>query len=177
VIRIFRVDGEGVRARLRQWAQALGEADSNVLAAVLFGSFARGDYTAASDADVLILLRESNLRFDERIPLYRPRRIGVSVDVFPYTLQEAKAERERGLGGGAHRPARGRDAILHRCFPAGVVVMRIRCENTHPLSGCSVAGALSFCAEATTCCTRSFTCCATSGETALPVRLCTRLST
>jgi predicted nucleotidyltransferase len=98
VIRIFRVDGEGVRARLRQWAQALGEADSNVLAVVLFGSFARGDYTAASDADVLILLRESNLRFDERIPLYRPRRIGVSVDVFPYTLQEARQSVKEGWG-------------------------------------------------------------------------------
>ncbi|GIV15202.1 MAG: hypothetical protein KatS3mg022_0637 [Armatimonadota bacterium] len=67
-----------------------------MLAVVLFGSFARGDYTAASDADIMIILRESSLRFDERIPLYRPRRIGVSVDVFPYTLQEARQSLREG---------------------------------------------------------------------------------
>lgn len=69
-----------------------------MLAVVLFGSFARGDYTAASDADILIILQESPLRFDERIPLYRPRRIGVSVDVFPYTLAEARQSFREGWG-------------------------------------------------------------------------------
>lgn len=63
---------------------------------MLFGSFARGDYTAASDADILVILQESPYRFDERIPLYRPRQLGVSADVFPYTLEEAKQSlRER----------------------------------------------------------------------------------
>mgnify|MGYP005846551931 CR=1 FL=1 len=94
--RIFRIDGEAVRARLREWAHSLGQSDANVLGVVLFGSFARGDYTAASDADILVILQESPYRFDERIPLYRPRQLGVSADVFPYTLEEAKQSlRER----------------------------------------------------------------------------------
>ena len=45
---------------------------------------------SASDADILILLRDSALRFDERIPLYHPTGLGVSVDVFPYTIAEAR---------------------------------------------------------------------------------------
>jgi len=98
VTRIFRVDAEAIRTRLREWAQCLGSEDTNVLAVVLFGSFARGDYTAASDADILIILQESPLRFDERIPLYRPRRIGVSTDVFPYTLAEARQSFCEGWG-------------------------------------------------------------------------------
>jgi len=65
---------------------------------VLFGSFARGDCTAASDADVLILLRTSPLDFRERIPLYHPERIGVSVDVFPCTLAEARRSLQEGWG-------------------------------------------------------------------------------
>lgn len=85
-------------ARLQQWAQSVGEGDPNVLTVVLFGSFARGDYTAASDADILIILQESSLRFDERIPLYRHRRVGVVVDVFPYTLAEARQSLCEGWG-------------------------------------------------------------------------------
>ncbi|MEO0248618.1 MAG: nucleotidyltransferase domain-containing protein, partial [candidate division WOR-3 bacterium] len=69
-----------------------------VVGVILFGSFARGDCTAASDADVLILLRNSALRFEDRIPLYRPTGIGVSVDVFPYTLVEARQSLKEGWG-------------------------------------------------------------------------------
>ncbi|MGQ9487203.1 MAG: nucleotidyltransferase domain-containing protein [Armatimonadota bacterium] len=106
--RIFRIDGEAVRARLREWAHSLGQSDANVLGVVLFGSFARGGYTAASDADILVILQESPYRIDERIPLYRPRQLGVSADVFPYTLEEAKQSlRERwGLCPSRFRKAR-----------------------------------------------------------------------
>jgi hypothetical protein len=65
---------------------------------VLFGSYARGDSTAASDADLLIVLRDSPLRFDERIPLYHPTGLGVSVEVFPYTLAEARQSLREGWG-------------------------------------------------------------------------------
>ena len=97
MIKVFRVNREQVKDRLRAWAQSLSS-DPNVLGVVLFGSFARGDCTAASDADVLILLRDSPLRFDERIPLYHPRGVGVGVDVFPYTLAEARQSVREGWG-------------------------------------------------------------------------------
>ena len=87
-VRVWRTDREAVLARLRQWATELGR-DPQVLAVVLFGSLARGDHTAASDADVLILLRESQEDFRDRIPRFLPVGLGVGADVFPYTLEEA----------------------------------------------------------------------------------------
>lgn len=76
-------------ARLADWAGRIGE-DPGVLAVVLFGSLARGDATAASDADVLIILRDSPVDFVERLVQYKPVGLGVSVEVFPYTLEEAR---------------------------------------------------------------------------------------
>ncbi len=76
-------------ARLEDWAGRLGQ-DPNVLAVVLFGSLARGDATAASDADVLVLLRDSSASFSGRLVQYKPVGLGVSVEVFPYTLEEAR---------------------------------------------------------------------------------------
>ena len=97
-VRVWKINREAILARLARWARELGEQDENVLAVVLFGSLARGDHTAASDADVLIILRESSLRFDERIPAFMPSDIGVGVDVFPYTLDEIKRALAEGWG-------------------------------------------------------------------------------
>lgn len=95
--RIFRVNREQVRRRLRGWAQSLASRP-DVLRVVLFGSFARGDATAASDADVLIVLRDSPLRFHERIAEFQPSGLGVCVDVFPYTLEETQRSLKEGWG-------------------------------------------------------------------------------
>jgi hypothetical protein len=97
VIKVFRVNRDQVLARLRDWAQSL-RSRPEVLGVVLFGSFARGDCTAASDADLLVLLRDSPLSFDERGALYRPTGLGVGVDVFPYTLDEARQSLKQGWG-------------------------------------------------------------------------------
>ncbi len=96
-VRVWRTDREAVLARLRQWATELGR-DPQVLAVVLFGSLARGDHTAASDADVLILLRESEEDFRHRIPRFLPVGLGVGADVFPYTLEEARRSLTEGWG-------------------------------------------------------------------------------
>jgi UTP:GlnB (protein PII) uridylyltransferase len=87
--RVWKIDREAVLAGLEGWAGRLGE-DPNVLAVVLFGSQARGDATAASDADVLVLLRDSSANFAKRLVQFKPVGLGVSVEVFPYTLEEAR---------------------------------------------------------------------------------------
>lgn len=97
-IRVWRIDREAILDRLARWARDLGRKDENVLAVVLFGSLARGDDTAASDADVLIILKDSPLRFDERIPAFLPSYMGIGVDVFPYTLEEVKRALAEGWG-------------------------------------------------------------------------------
>jgi predicted nucleotidyltransferase len=98
VIKVFRLNRERVRARLEEWARSLGGGDPNVLRVVLFGSLARGDATAMSDADVLIVLKDSALRFQDRIPHYQPSGLGIGVDVFPYTLAEARQSLREGWG-------------------------------------------------------------------------------
>lgn len=88
-LKVWRLDREAVLARLADWAGRLGE-DPNVLAVVLFGSLARGDATAASDADALILQHDSPAGFGERLVQFKPMDLGVSVEAFPYTLEEAQ---------------------------------------------------------------------------------------
>lgn len=96
-IRVWKRDFGAVLSRLQAWAEQLGE-DPAVLAVVLFGSLARGEATAASDADVLIVLRDSEDEFGERMVRYKPVGLGVSVEVFPYTLDEARRAVADGLG-------------------------------------------------------------------------------
>lgn len=69
-----------------------------MLAVVLFGSLARGEATAMSDADVLILLRDSPRPFHERIPDFLRPGVGIGLDVFPYTLSEATQALREGWG-------------------------------------------------------------------------------
>jgi len=63
---------------------------------LLFGSLAVGTPVPGSDADLLIILKHSDLRFPDRIPDYIPWGCSVGVDVFPYT----EAELESMLGDG-----------------------------------------------------------------------------
>jgi hypothetical protein len=92
VTQVFRLDEKARLEELKMAARALGQ-DPEVLAVVLFGSLARGEATAMSDADLLVLLEETNLPFPERLVRYRPQGVR-RVEVFPYTLEEAR----RGLG-------------------------------------------------------------------------------
>jgi uncharacterized protein len=96
--RIWTFDRDSTLARLRAWARDLGR-DPQVLAVVLFGSMARGDATAASDADVFVLLRSSTLDFDERVVRIKPLGLlPAGVDVFPYTTDEAEDSAREGWG-------------------------------------------------------------------------------
>jgi len=82
---------------LRAYVQALA-GDPEVLAVVLFGSLARGEATAMSDADVLLILARSSRPFHARIPDYLRSGIGIPMDVFPYTLAEAQRMLGEGTG-------------------------------------------------------------------------------
>ena len=54
----------------------------------LFGSYATDTYGPRSDADLLIVLRDSDIRFRDRIPEFLPADLSVPCDVFPYTAGE-----------------------------------------------------------------------------------------
>lgn len=77
------VNPEEIAERIREYL-----AGTNVLKAILFGSFARGDADFAGDMD-LVLVEETDRPFVERgmghLPLFR---LGVGIDVIVYTPVE-----------------------------------------------------------------------------------------
>ncbi|MDW8015217.1 MAG: nucleotidyltransferase domain-containing protein [Bacteroidia bacterium] len=78
------------RRALRAWAEILIQKDPAVLAVILYGSLARGEAHAWSDADILILLRYSTKSFKERIGDFLPYGLPLPVEAFPYTEAEAQ---------------------------------------------------------------------------------------
>lgn len=96
-VKVFRINSKEIIAKLRHWAENMSR-NKNVLAVVLFGSLANNEATPASDADILILLKDSKERFDDRIPQFIPEKIGLSVDVFPYTLEEVRSSIKENWG-------------------------------------------------------------------------------
>jgi len=77
--------------RLRKAVMGLTARYPEIERAILFGSLARGDAVPGSDADLLLILRESELPFPERSIRYWPAGAGVGVDVFAYTRKELAA--------------------------------------------------------------------------------------
>lgn len=109
MLRIWKAEPERWRSELSAWARSLSER-SEVLAVVLFGSLAQGRATAMSDADILIVLQESALPFAERMVVYKPQGLGIGVEVFPYTLEEARQSWLEGWG--MVRPALQEGVVL-----------------------------------------------------------------
>jgi predicted nucleotidyltransferase len=66
--------------------------DENVLGIYLFGSLSDDTYVPGSDADILIVLKDDERRFIDRIPEFLRYFLTASVatDVFPYTRKEAE---------------------------------------------------------------------------------------
>lgn len=87
-VTFLRLDNTRIESVLQRYVKSL-VGDPRVLAVVLFGSLARGDATAASDADVVIILSDWPAPFHDRVPDFLRPGIGLAMDVFPYTLQEA----------------------------------------------------------------------------------------
>jgi predicted nucleotidyltransferase len=97
-VRVFRLDREGLIARLRECARDLLDRRPDVVEVRLFGSLARGDAHPGSDADLFVVLRDGAGSFLERLaPLARTfTGVGVGCDVIAYTESEAGTLRTRG---------------------------------------------------------------------------------
>jgi predicted nucleotidyltransferase len=89
-VKITYFDKEAVSEALSEFLKELEKRSPEIKRIILFGSFARGECVPGSDIDLLIVLRESNIPFLERIPKYMPSHFPVGVDVFPYTEGELR---------------------------------------------------------------------------------------
>ena len=84
---------------LRELAEAALERHPELQRVILFGSFARGDFGLYSDADLLLVLGQSETYpFFRRIPDFIDDLLAppVPVDVFPYTEEELGRTLESG---------------------------------------------------------------------------------
>ena len=95
-VRVFSVDTERIRGDLGRTVETRYLPDANVLAVVLFGSFARGDAVPGSDIDLLVVLERDARKCRDRIPDYLPHEFSVGVDVIPWTRAELEDRVARG---------------------------------------------------------------------------------
>ena len=87
-VKVFWLNREETTRRLQEALKALKVRHPEIERAVLFGSLQRGDAVPGSDADVLLVLRTTDLPFSERAAAYRPEGVGIPVDLFVYACSE-----------------------------------------------------------------------------------------
>ena len=87
-VKITYFNREYISEALNKFVRELARKCPEVERVILFGSFARGEGVPGSDIDLLIVLKESNIPFFDRIPKYTPSRFPIGMDVFPYTEEE-----------------------------------------------------------------------------------------
>ncbi len=98
-IEVWFLDGPKVIEELKKRAENLVAKDSRVDSVILFGSLAKGNYTARSDADLCIVLKQDDReRPMDRIPEFLHIFVGagVPVDVLVYTRAEIDQMRSEG---------------------------------------------------------------------------------
>ncbi len=89
-VQIWKVDREQVWAGLKRWLQEVIEPAPEVQEVWLFGSYARGEEWPGSDIDLLVIVRETCEPFIDRAMRYTPLRIGLPLEIFVYTEEEAQ---------------------------------------------------------------------------------------
>jgi len=85
---VYWLNLDQVRRDLKKAVERLAHEHTEIEEVWLFGSLARGDAVPGSDADLLVLLRDSRSSFLDRMVQYQPDFCGVGVDVFAYTRAE-----------------------------------------------------------------------------------------
>jgi predicted nucleotidyltransferase len=108
------VDRDEILGLARSVARRIASERAEVLQVVLFGSFARNDYGARSDLDLLIVLDRSDAPFPERVSEFLRFAPAYPTDVFPYTREEIDGR------------LAAQDPFLSQALREGIVLYPIR---------------------------------------------------
>jgi uncharacterized protein len=92
-VKVFYADKAKVIGEIKTWARSLKNKYPEIEKIGLFGSYATDTYHPGSDADIIIVLKQSDKAFLDRIEQFIPESLSVGVDVFPYTEREISAMR------------------------------------------------------------------------------------
>jgi len=94
-VKVFFADKQKVTGELKQYADNIRRTRPEVEKVGFFGSYATDTFGPASDVDLLIILRQSDKRFLDRIPEYMPENLSVGCDCFPYTADEMERMKQQ----------------------------------------------------------------------------------
>ena len=85
-IKLFKLDYNSVIEELKEYARKALE--KGAYAVILIGSLARGDYTAFSDADLVIIVGQTYRKPVERIKDYLDPSLSIDIEPRVYTIDE-----------------------------------------------------------------------------------------
>ena len=91
-VTVFWLDREAAVQSVRKAAEAWAATDPSVVSIVLFGSLATGRATATSDADILVILNDTDVPpLDRPVAFaYRFGDVGLPAELFVYTEEEVR---------------------------------------------------------------------------------------
>ncbi len=95
-VKVVFADKANVLRQLKDYTKSIKRANPEVERLGYFGSYANDTYGPASDVDLLIILRQSDKRFLDRIPDFLTDNLSICCDVFPYTREEIEKIKQDG---------------------------------------------------------------------------------
>lgn len=90
IVKVREVDRKILDEALLRYMERVTGEYPEVIGIVLYGSFAKGNFTPLSDVDILLVLKSSDRSILERISDFIDPYFPFSIDVIPYTLKELK---------------------------------------------------------------------------------------
>lgn len=87
-IRLFKLNRQRVMRELEEYTEKAVK--KGAIAVILVGSLARGDYTAFSDADIIIVVEESREKPVERLTKYMEAKVSIDIEPRVYTIKELR---------------------------------------------------------------------------------------
>ncbi|MBW1848207.1 MAG: nucleotidyltransferase domain-containing protein, partial [Deltaproteobacteria bacterium] len=89
-VKVRYLNASEIIVSLKSIAVHILDMNKNVSGVYLFGSLSKNNYSAGSDADILIVLKKDKRRVIDRIPEFLRcfLDVPISIDIFPYTEDE-----------------------------------------------------------------------------------------